>query len=730
MRWRLLLWYAVIGLGLATASVGNHYFAESRELATGGWWWLGGVGWLAVAALLGDRDPDAQPAPPWRRVDWFALLSIAIVALAFRLWRITQYPPPDAFGFEEIQTGYLGYGFYRDWRWPLEFPLTNLLPALSFYLFGLTSEALRAPFVLGGVLAPVFLFLALRRLIALPAAWTAAVLLAGCRWAAAAARFADEIFFPLSIMALTLWLFVRVVQQRRRVDVFLLSVVSADLFYAYTGYRVFPLLLAASSALLALSAWRHARLSGAAVRHFVLGAAVWAVLLSPGVVATVYHGSEIFSEAIRRHGDGWKEAVAEQRPLVDLIRPMMKRARDGWAAFVTTGDEIAWVNIPRHAMLDPVTAALATLALLNGMRRWRDPLRRLTFVAFALPFAALAVIPTNLNVSRCFVLLVPLFTLIGLLVDDWVRWPRVPQWIGTTVAGATVAAALCFNVAEMQRLLDSPVVKDAFVVPENTVLDAIHRVPAGVRVVLLTTDVSNAFGPSDYVWLTAHATGGRATSLAAALDVRDGYEHAPRYWITQGTHESEQLPALVATVCPHYTTAIHRDPNLRNPDSMATVGVVSVESTSDCGAAPAVGLRADYNGEQANGEAVTLCTIDPALMMHTIPTAFTGGLLNGRLASMRVRWSGRIVPPIAGTYGVRLEVREAATQLQIAGQQMEIETEGWEGKGIELQMEQATPVVITLRAVAGAHPAVRLYWTPPDGVQSLIPPTALQPDGE
>jgi hypothetical protein len=730
VRWRLLLWYTVIGLGLATAGVGNHYFAESRELSTGGWWWLGGIGWLALAALLGDRDPDAQPAPPWRRVDWLALLSIAIVALVFRLWRITQYPPPDAFGFEEIQTGFLGYGFYRDWRWPIEFPLTNLLPALSFYLFGLTSEALRAPFVLGGVLAPVCLFLALRRLIALPAAWTAAMLLAGCRWAAAAARFADEIFFPLSVMALTLWLFVRVVQQRRRVDVFLLSVVSADLFYAYTGYRVFPLLLAADSALLALSAWRHARLSGAAVRHFILGAAVWAVLLSPGVVATVYHGSEIFSEAIRRHGDGWKAAVAEQRPLVELISPMIKRARDGWAAFVMTGDEIAWVNIPRHAMLDPVTAALMTLALLNGMLRWRDPLRRLTFVAFALPFAALAVIPTNLNVSRCFVLLVPLFTLIGLLVDDGLRWRRVPQWIATTAAAAIVAVALGFNASEMQRLLDSPEVKDAFVVPENTVLAAIHRVPAGARVVLLTADVSNAFGPSDYVWLTAHASGGRATSLAAALDVRDGYDHAPRYWITQGTYEAEQLPALVATVCPHYSNAIYRNPNLRNPNPMATVGVVSVETTSDCGVVPAVGLRADYSAERVNGESVTLRTIDPALMMHTIPTELTGGLLSGRLASVRARWSGRIVPPVAGTYDVRLEVREATVQLQIAGQQLEIETEGWEGKGIEVQMEQATPVTITLRAVAGAHPAIRLHWTPPGGAQALIPPTALQPDGE
>ena len=47
--------------------------------------------------------------------------------------------------FEEFQAGGDAYGTMRNW-WgmKLEFPLTNLLPAMSFRCFGLSSLALRA----------------------------------------------------------------------------------------------------------------------------------------------------------------------------------------------------------------------------------------------------------------------------------------------------------------------------------------------------------------------------------------------------------------------------------------------------------------------------------------------------------------------------------------------------------------------------------------------------------
>ena len=232
--------YVVLGLGLAYQ--GNAQFTEHGYPSAGLPWWVAALTALALAAWLADRTAPPPAAPHrWRRADWVALFGVLAIAALTRLWRLGEYPPADLFAYEEFQTGAEAYGVYLGWKFPWEFPLTNIFPGLTFSLFGRNSWGLRAPFVASGIIAPMFLFLALRRLVSLPAAFTGAALLAAARWPAVAARFADEIFFPIWIVALAFWLLVRAVQSWRQIGLLLFALIASDLFYAYTAYRAIPI---------------------------------------------------------------------------------------------------------------------------------------------------------------------------------------------------------------------------------------------------------------------------------------------------------------------------------------------------------------------------------------------------------------------------------------------------------------------------------------------------------
>ncbi|MBI4515920.1 MAG: glycosyltransferase family 39 protein [Deltaproteobacteria bacterium] len=721
MRWRDLTWALLIVAALASAAIGSHRFVISQVLYAGTWWWVAGIALLAAAGGLADRGRERAPGRPWRRNDWLALLAVAALAVLTRLWRIDVYPPLDAFGFEEFQTGGNAYWVYQDWRWPLEFPLTNTLPGLSFRLFGLSSPALRAPFVLSGVLAPTILFVALRRVVALPAAWAASMLLAACRWAAAAARFADEIFFPISVMALIAWLFVRVIQDRSQLASVALAVASADLFYAYTGYRVFPPMLYAGTFAVAVVRYRQGRLPARSWRHFIVIAAAWAVMLSPGVVSTVWFGSDLFMEALRRHEEGWQWLAPEQQSLLPRALTAIARLRLGWGVFLVEGDEIPTVNIPQHPMLDPVSGVLATLAVGVAMWRWRNPWRLLALALFALPFTALAVVPANVNVSRYFVLLVPLFVLIAFGLDEMLSWRWLPRRWAHALLGLAVAAAAVLNLRQLQQLIDHPVVQASFVVSENTVLAAIHNVPAGSRVVLLTNEGVNAFEPSDYIWYAAHLQGAQASSLLAAFTPAAG-ETQPVYWIAQGAPEAELLPELVALICPQMQWSIRR------AGPVATVAVASA-LPAQCGRLPLAGLRASYRTTDANGRTTQVDQIDPALTQYTIPVPLVAAVVERRVTELNAIWQGLLAPRAAGRYRFRLEVVNATVQFNLGSLAGELDAgERWETAELELDMNQAAePVRIALRAKPGWRPALRWFWSPPGQAAALVPPGALSP---
>jgi hypothetical protein len=693
---------------------------EPYGLRTGAPWWGSSLGVLGLASWWMDRGVSKSRRVAWTRGDGLAWLSIAVVAVIYRVWRFADYPPAGMLGFEEFQTGGLAYDVLRDW-WavPIEFPLTNLLPAVSFRIFGLSVNALRFPFLVSSSLAPLFLYAALRRVIAPPAAWGAALLLAANRWAACAARFADEIFFAIVVVAAAAWLFVRALQEEDHVSVWAFALVSGDLFYAYTGYRVMPVIALAGAVGFAWG--RRATLPAGTFGRFVLLAAVWAVILSPGAVIGEMSGTPLFFEALQRHSEAWGNTYR----LAERLTTGVHRLASGWGVFVWAGDEVGMINAANAPMLDPISATLASLALLAACLRWHDGGRRLALGLLLVPLVAAALIPVNFNASRCFVVLVPLYCLIGYLFDDWLRVSAARRAWGVGSLGAIVLVAAGLNLRILQRLIDDPTVREAFLYPENTVLAAVHAAPAGSEVVLLTMDGANAFEPSDYQWFTAHQHGERAKSLADALEM-EPHVAGGVYWIAQGLPEARLLPKVVDLVCPRARAEV-----LYADRPAATVGAVRVDDRSACHpVSPERGLLATYRISDAHGDTAETRRIDPALCAYTIPWRLAGELQDGAILNLQIRWEGLVSAPVPGAYQFRLEVLGAGAVLRIgdAVQKVTAPREGWASGMLSAEMgTEPVPLAVALEGRPNTTPRLRLSWTLPDGSDEIIPPSQLSP---
>lgn len=716
-RWRAALWWVLIGLALGLASHGNAQFAALGYPSAGLPWWLGALGSLAFAAWLADRGAPPARRYAWRRSDVLALLGVLAIAALTRLWRIGEYPPPDLFAYEEFQTGAVAYGVFQSWQFPWEFPLTNIFPALTFGIIGLDGWGLRTPFLVGGIAAPIFLFLALRRLVALPAAFAAAALLAGARWPAAAARFADEIFFPIWVVALALWLLVRAVQRWRQLDVLLFALVVSDLFYAYTAYRALPLTAFAFAVLVAgVRRWRGQHDTGV-LRHLTLVAVTWIVLVGPGVVSGGSVGGSVFAEAFNRHAAGRGATPLEAR-----LAHMWTMMGAGVRVFLIEGDTPP-INVWGEPMLDAITGPFVALAVLLAAWHWRQPWRSGLLAVVLLAFAGITFFPNNLYIGRFFVLLVPLFALIAFACDDLVRWRHAPGWTGSVLSAAAFALA-AFNLQGLQRIIDDPHVQESFLVPENTVVAAVHGAPLGARVVMLTDDARNALEQSDYLWHTAGRSGGRPETLTAALTV-DPAERGPIRWVTQGSPETTLLPQLIALVCRGGETHVRVGIN-----EMATVATVQVASGRACAAPPPAGLAATYTISEPGGERVEHQT-DPALMVHTIPPAVGWKILERQALALRIEWRGMLLPPAPGVYEVRLDLVNATGRLSVGATRGEIaalDEQRWQSAAVVIQTDGTpVPISVELDGHPGLRPAVRLFWKQGDSEAQLIPPQALRP---
>ncbi len=722
MRSRWLQWGLLTAIGLGLGCWGDRvaWSDPAQGIFLGFRWWVAAILVLGVAAVRLPSDSTATRLP-WSARDTLALIVVFVVSAAFRLWRIGEYPPPARFGFEELQAGGLAYRWMLGQCYPLEFPLTNFLPSLSFRLFGLSGPALRLPFVLSGIIAPPLLFLALRRIVTWPAAFAAALLLAVCRWAAVCARFSDESFLPISLVAGGAWLAIVVVQTRRGWAAWALGILCGMLFYEYTGYRGYPLVGLMVAGLGCLRGLKRHTLSGVAIGCFITLLAAWFVWIGAGAVQTIAGHGGVFIEALQRHSVNSAEmAQAEgvSSGLALQVARLGERLREGLGLFLFQGDAVAWYNIPNDPLYDPVSAILCFGAVLWVVIR-RPPWGWSAVTLFVIPFFLASLIPTNFAPQRYFVFVVPMFALVAFVFDDLLRLRRA----GTVAVVVLVAICAFLNARKLQALIDDKAIYIAFLDAENEVLESIGDMPRGARAVLISREASNAFEPSDYNWLSQRVSGKRPHSVTEALTVNVEPDQ-PVYWIVQGDLEVDALSRLVESVCP-------ANPLVRKPSMgpWETVGYVSTPSSLACKPPNGLGLKARYVITRADGSEEVREQFDAILAAFTIDWAVGGKLDTGDFKNLTVEWSGRIQFPKPGKYVVGLEPWGAAAHARIGDVDLTSVAEPGLWKNAEVSVdvgEAALPIKLSLQAKQ--YPRIRLTWHAEGEPRALIPAQALLPE--
>jgi hypothetical protein len=202
---------------------------------------------LVLAALRWEalQVPRVDAAGAWLRRNRVELAMLAVVlagGIFMRLYGLGLFPPSEGTGFEEPQTGGNAFRILNDGERPIEFAFTNYAAALGFSLFGYDIPALRLPFFIAGILSLVPFYVLVRLLVGAPAALFSTALFAACRWHAVSVRFADEIFFGLSIAILAVLLLVVVLKSANALAAIPLGLAAGALNYEYTSYRHLPFL--------------------------------------------------------------------------------------------------------------------------------------------------------------------------------------------------------------------------------------------------------------------------------------------------------------------------------------------------------------------------------------------------------------------------------------------------------------------------------------------------------
>jgi hypothetical protein len=200
--------------------------------------------------------------------------------------------------------------------------------------------------------------------------------------------------------------------------------------------------------------------------------------------------ASVFSEALNRHAAGRGTTSWHER-----LTHMGRMMRTGVGIFLTEGDTVP-INVPGEPMLDAITGPLTALAVVLALWRWRQPWRMGLLAAALLTFAGITFFPNNLYVGRFFVLLVPLFGLLGLRATISC-WRRARAWLGVLGIGAV---ALATPGVRHQRIIDHPRVRFISCLKRRRRGRATR--PSG-QVVMLTDGAQRS--AIHYLWYTAGA---------------------------------------------------------------------------------------------------------------------------------------------------------------------------------------------------------------------------------
>jgi 4-amino-4-deoxy-L-arabinose transferase-like glycosyltransferase len=317
-----------------------------------------------------------------QQVLFFGLALLVVgVCVALRLFQLDTIQS-DFYGDIQIVADYV-QGIQQG-RWPVEFvlsagPLYHYLITPITMLAGSHYVGLKLASVVVslGVLAGTYAFA--RRLIDDMFALVALAVAGVSSWLLIFSRLGNSQILVALLVAVALWLVLRVAQYQRNADLVACAIVSALGLYVYPQSFVLP-----GVVWLTLVCLRQA---GHPIRRSAL---LWFILISIACALP-------FAWLVYRDPDNFfsgyigGKIIAEQSPLEALLTNMVNAA----LAFHVRGDAIFRSNAPFEPHLDPLSGAL----FLAGVVFWLLPPRRRWSPVLLVPFVLLQV-PSVLVLGR------------------------------------------------------------------------------------------------------------------------------------------------------------------------------------------------------------------------------------------------------------------------------------------------------------------------------------------
>ena len=520
---------------------------------------------------------DKLRAHRWELL-WLSL--IFGLAVFFRVYRFGYFPPANGVAFEEAQAGGDAFKVLREGQRPIEFPLTAYLPALSFALLGESTTTLRLPFLILGCLAIVPFYFLLRELVDYKVALLGTSLLAVSRWHAVVSRVADELFTPIFVEVLILYLLVKGSKTKGVKQFFWLGILCAYMVYAYTGYRVIPFLVL----LLFIGRFFKAVLSQvvrgrkfgdslvsafrASWRPALAFAAAFVIVASPLYVIT-RQGDRVFIEGFIRAAASGGEAVGVSFPTSQALN----RLRNALLIFTHKGEGYPALNLPGEPMLDPVSGVLFVLGVACSLLTFFRPYRLWFLLWVAVVMLVGAVFPPNLYVGRFSNLIPIVFVFISFVVGDvsgWVdrRWGKTcpepcpehsrrgsrrnGQKLLTAFLVALAIAALVLNFHTLfKRQVDDPHVRRAYQDRVIALCSFVASLPSEPYVYLWDRDqlLEYVFVSSDYSWACHKLRGEAVSSMESVLPAQVQADQVG-YIFVNPTRPVDELTELIGQFYP------------------------------------------------------------------------------------------------------------------------------------------------------------------------------------
>ncbi len=350
------------------------------------------VPWAGALALLAGAAAMMRPAAPltrFERRDWAAVAILLLACLPLFFWNLTSIPAEvhgdeaetalDALRLlEESDRGLFSTSWFG-------LPILHAAPtALGFLTFGPDLTGLRLTSAALASLSVVLLFAIARRWVAMPLAFTAALLLASQRYfihlGRAGYHYIDTPFLSL----LALWLMIRLWQDRRGSAAIWCGIALGIGIQTYYASRLVPLLIAATALAFATQAPRGARRRY--VTELLLVAVIATAVAAPMLTHSAQHWDEFWGRtqetslfnAESRHHLAYAYGTDS---LAELLPIQLQKAL---GVFHFTGDSSVQYGY-RAPMLDLLGGILFLAGLGSLAARPRSALTIICILWIALP---------------------------------------------------------------------------------------------------------------------------------------------------------------------------------------------------------------------------------------------------------------------------------------------------------------------------------------------------------